>query len=69
MKKEIKAEKVSMNYPLVGMLDLNIHGVDFKRIGSGYECQLCFKLLNHWNITVNTNNLRYHIEVRYFEIF
>ena len=66
MKKEIKTEKVSMNYPLVRVVDLTIQGVDFKRIGSGYECQLCFKRLQHWNIAVNTNNLRYHIEVRYY---
>ena len=69
MKKGIKKEKVPMNYPLVATMDLTMHGVEFrKRIGSGYECQICFKLLNHWNIAVNADNWRYHIEVRYTDV-
>ena len=71
MKKEvrdIKTEVFVKNHSLVEMEILSYvsEGVRLVRFGaSGYKCLDCGKELNHWNIAVNRNNLRYHIEVRY----
>ena len=72
MKKEVrdvKTEVIVKNHSLVEMeiLSYASEGVRLVRFeASGYECLDCGKKLNHWNIAVNRNNLRYHIEVRYF---
>ena len=66
--KDVKTEVIVKNYPLVEMEILSYvsGGVRMVRFGSsGYKCLDCGKELNHWNIAVNRNNLRYHIEVRY----
>ena len=66
--KDVKTEVIVKIYPLVEMEILSYvsGGVRMVRFGSsGYKCLDCGKELNHWNIAVNRNNLRYHIEVKY----
>ena len=69
--KDVKTEVIVKNYPLVEIeiLSYASGGVRMVRFGpSGYKCLDCGKELNHWNIAVNRNNLRYHIEVKYSKI-